>query len=39
VLPVRLPGKVFRAYRDGGHLATEHADGRRTFEEFLAEKD
>jgi uncharacterized protein YbjT (DUF2867 family) len=37
VLPVRMPGKVAAAYRDGGHLAPEHADGRRTFEEFLAE--
>jgi uncharacterized protein YbjT (DUF2867 family) len=38
VLPVRMPGKVAAAYRDGGHLAPDHADGRRTFEEFLAEK-
>jgi uncharacterized protein YbjT (DUF2867 family) len=38
VLPIRLPGKVARGYRDGGHLVPEHADGRRTFAEFLAEK-
>lgn len=36
VLPVRLPGAVARGYRAGGHLAPEHAEGRITFEEFLA---
>jgi len=25
-------------YRAGGHLAPEHAEGRITFEEFLAER-
>lgn len=38
VLPVRLPGKIFRGYRDGGHLTPKHAVGRVTFEEFLAER-
>jgi uncharacterized protein YbjT (DUF2867 family) len=38
VLPVRLPGAVFRGYRRGGHLAPERAVGRVTFEEFLAER-
>lgn len=38
MLGVRLPGKVFRAYRSGGHLAPEHATGRITFEEYLAEQ-
>jgi uncharacterized protein YbjT (DUF2867 family) len=38
VLPVRLPGRVARAYREGGHLTPGHADGRRTYEEFLAER-
>ncbi|GAA1341010.1 SDR family oxidoreductase [Saccharothrix algeriensis] len=33
--PVRLPGRVFRAYRAGGHLAADHA-GRITFEDHLA---
>ncbi len=33
---VRLPGRIARGYRDGGHLAPEHAEGRITFEEFLA---
>ena len=36
LLPVRLPGKAFRAYRNGGHLAPEHAVGAVTFEEYLA---
>jgi uncharacterized protein YbjT (DUF2867 family) len=36
VLPVRLPGKVFRAYRDGGHLAPQQAVGTITFEDYLA---
>ena len=36
VLPVRLPGGLARAVRDGGLITPEHADGRITFEEFLA---
>lgn len=36
VLGVRVPGKTGRAYRDGGHLAPEHADGRITFDQFVA---
>ena len=36
VLPVRLPGRLARAVRDGGLITPEHADGRITFEEFLA---
>jgi uncharacterized protein YbjT (DUF2867 family) len=36
VLPVRLPGGLARAVRDGGLLTPDHADGRITFEEFLA---
>lgn len=35
VLAVRLPGKAFGGYRRGGHLAPGHADGRRTYQEFL----
>nr|WP_205863221.1 NAD(P)H-binding protein [Planosporangium thailandense] len=35
ILPVRLPGMVFRAYRRGGNLAPEHAAGKITFEECL----
>jgi uncharacterized protein YbjT (DUF2867 family) len=36
VLGVRLPGKAFAAFRQGGHLAPDHAVGRRTFEQYLA---
>lgn len=36
VLELGLPGKTVRAYRAGRHLAPRHADGRVTFEEFLA---
>jgi uncharacterized protein YbjT (DUF2867 family) len=38
ILPVWLPGRVFRAYRAGAHLAPEHADGAITFEQYLAEQ-
>ena len=38
VLPVRFPGAVFAAYRDGGHLAPGRAVGRITFERYLAER-
>lgn len=35
LLPLRLPGAVFAAYRDGAHLAPDQAVGRTTFAEFL----
>ncbi|WP_017569048.1 SDR family oxidoreductase [Nocardiopsis halotolerans] len=35
VLPVRLPGATFAAYRRGHHLAPGRAVGQVTFEEFL----
>jgi hypothetical protein len=38
MLPLRLPGAVFAAYRRGGHLAPTRAVGRITFEDFLAER-
>jgi uncharacterized protein YbjT (DUF2867 family) len=38
LLPVRLPGKVFRGYASGGHLAPGHTDGQITFEDFLRER-
>jgi uncharacterized protein YbjT (DUF2867 family) len=38
IVPVWLPGKVFRAYRAGGHLAPDHAVGTITFEEYMAEQ-
>ncbi len=38
VLPVRLPGAVFCGYAEGGNLTPEHADGKITFAEYLAEQ-
>ena len=38
ILPVRAPGKAFRAVRAGANLAPDRAVGRRTWEEFLAER-
>jgi uncharacterized protein YbjT (DUF2867 family) len=38
MLPVRLPGKAARAFRDGANLAPDRAVGRRTWEEFLADR-
>jgi uncharacterized protein YbjT (DUF2867 family) len=38
IVPVRLPGKAARAYRAGANLAPDRAVGRRTWEEFLAER-
>lgn len=37
VVAFRLPGKAFRGYRAGGHLAPERAVGRVTFAEYVAE--
>jgi uncharacterized protein YbjT (DUF2867 family) len=36
VLPLRLPGKIFRGYRAGGHLAPGREVGRVTYDEYLA---
>lgn len=36
VVPVPLPGRIGRGFRRGGHLTPEHADGKRTWEEYLA---
>jgi uncharacterized protein YbjT (DUF2867 family) len=38
MLPLRLPGKAARAVRAGAILSPERAVGRRTWEEFLAER-
>jgi uncharacterized protein YbjT (DUF2867 family) len=38
LVPVRLPGKAARAHRAGANLAPERAVGRRTWEEFLADR-
>ncbi|HMG30679.1 MAG TPA: NAD(P)-binding oxidoreductase [Jiangellaceae bacterium] len=37
-MPMRLPGKAARAYRDGANLAPERAVGHRTWEVFLTER-
>lgn len=38
LVPFRLPGRAARAVRDGANLAPDRAVGRRTWEEFLAER-
>ena len=38
MVPVRLPGKAARAFRAGANLAPERAVGRRTWEDFLADR-
>jgi uncharacterized protein YbjT (DUF2867 family) len=38
ILPVRLPGRAARAVRAGVNVAPDRAIGRRTWEEFLAER-
>jgi uncharacterized protein YbjT (DUF2867 family) len=38
IVQVWVPGRVFRAYRAGGHLAPEHAAGTITFEQYLTEQ-
>jgi uncharacterized protein YbjT (DUF2867 family) len=36
LVPLRLPGRAARAFRAGANLAPDHAEGRRTWEDFLA---
>jgi uncharacterized protein YbjT (DUF2867 family) len=38
ILPLPLPGKAARAFRAGANLAPDRAVGRRTWEDFLAER-
>lgn len=38
LVPMRLPGKAARAVRAGANLTPDHAVGKRTWEEFLAER-
>ena len=38
IIPLWLPGKAARVVRDGANLALDRAVGRRTWEEFLAER-
>lgn len=37
-VPLALPGRTAAGFRAGAHLTPEHADGRRTFEEYLADR-
>ena len=38
IIPIWVPGKAARAVRSGANLAPERAVGRRTWEEFLADR-
>ena len=38
ILPVRVPGAAAHAFRAGANLAPDRAVGRRTWEEFLADR-
>jgi uncharacterized protein YbjT (DUF2867 family) len=38
IVPLPLPGKAARAFRAGANLTPERAVGRRTWEDFLAER-
>jgi uncharacterized protein YbjT (DUF2867 family) len=38
IVPVRVPGKAARAFRAGANLAPDRAVGRRTWEDFLADR-
>lgn len=38
IMPVRLPGRAFRAYREGANLSLDPATGRGTWEDYLAER-
>jgi uncharacterized protein YbjT (DUF2867 family) len=39
LLPVWIPGRTGAGYRRGGHLAPEHAVGKRSFQDFLDDLD
>jgi uncharacterized protein YbjT (DUF2867 family) len=38
IMSVWLPGQAARAHRAGANLTPDHADGKRTWEDFLAER-
>jgi hypothetical protein len=38
LVPVRIPGQAARAIRAGANLASDRADSKRTWEEFLADR-
>ncbi|HYI14275.1 MAG TPA: hypothetical protein VEX37_02715, partial [Thermomicrobiales bacterium] len=38
IVPMKMPGRAARAFRDGANLNTDRAVGERTWEDFLAER-
>lgn len=38
ILPVRIPGKAARSFRDGANLSPDRTVGRKTWEDFLASR-
>jgi len=38
IMQMRMPGRAARAFREGANLTPERAVGRKTWEEFLAER-
>ncbi len=38
IVAVALPGAAARGFREGGHLCPGHADGKRTWAEFLTDR-
>jgi uncharacterized protein YbjT (DUF2867 family) len=38
ILPIRVPGRAARAFREGANLAPDRAVGHRTWEDFLADE-
>jgi uncharacterized protein YbjT (DUF2867 family) len=38
IVPVWLPGKAARVFREGANLAPEQAVGHRSWEEFLTDR-
>ena len=38
IMPVWMPGQAARAHRAGANLTPDHADGKRTWEEFLTDR-
>jgi hypothetical protein len=38
MVPVHMPGKAAQAFRSGANLAPDRAVGRRTWDDFLADR-
>ena len=38
ILPIRIPSEASRAFRAGANLAPQHAEGQRTWEDFLSRR-